>query len=1195
MELGQAARRPMVWILLAALVLISWGLSGGNVRISSGDSSVGGTKAWLTSEFAVAQVLSMLVLILYAFFMAVFAGMAVIRDDELEVGEIVHATPLTPAEYVWGKFLSVLAVFTAVLGVHLVLLAFFYHVLPNAAAEEIRGPFAAANYLRPALILAWPAIVFLTGVCFAVGERTRRPILVFVLPVVVVIGCGFFLWDWSPSWLDPRLDRALRWIDPTGYRWLQGTWLEVDRGVEFYNTQRVGLDGPFVLSRLAMVLAGLGAVALSVRHLAAALRGPRARSLPVQIDVPATPATPATPARPATPATPARPARSATARTTQRRRPEVRAPGLVRGVFEVARVELRELAFQPGLYIFVPLILLQTLGSSLLAVGAFDTPLILTSGLAAARSMNTLTLLVCLLLLFYTVESLERERGTGLAAIAYVTPLRTAELLFGKALANSLVGAVVLAGALLGCVIAQLVQGVAPDLVPFGIVWGLVLVPTFVVWTAFVSAVFALAGNRYTTYAIALALLLFTLYRQLTQQMNWVGNWFAWNSVLWSDMGLLEIDGRALLLNRVMVLGLAVLFTALAVKWFARRERDPAATLVRLQPRRLARATLPLTPLLVVPVVAAVLLWSAVAAGFQGPVVEKRLEDYWKKHLATWKDAPLPALVAVELDLELAPQRRWFRVAGSYTLENHRDEALARIPVTTGVHWKDVEFALDGVGQVVEDELGLYVITPPAPLAKGERVVLSFACEGRLPDGVTKNGGGTGQFILPSGVVLHSFTPSFVPVLGWMEDIGVDEDNRYEPPEYPDDHWEGVNEPLLGLAHPFSTRIRITGPAEYTYNSVGVQESESIADGRRTVTWVSDHPVNFFNIVAGRWDVRAGEQTVIHYHPEHGRNVEEMSAALDAARRWYSEWFHPYPWRELKLSEFPGLASYAMGFATNIPFSENIGFLTQSDPRSNLAFMVTAHEAAHQWWGNILVPGKGPGGNILSEGMSHFATILLFDQVKGPEQRIEFCKRIESRYGENRQVDSERPLVKIDGSRDGDTTVTYDKGGWVAWMLLNRMGREHALAGLQDFIARYRSGPDYPLLQDLVSVLREHAPDRTAFDELVEQWFFDVVVPEYRLAATRLERHGDAWRAFVRVTNAGTGRMPVEVAAVSGERFGPDGAQLADYRERRSVVELGAGEAADVEITCDFEPQRVVVDPDALVLQLRREQATAEL
>jgi ABC-type transport system involved in multi-copper enzyme maturation permease subunit len=64
-----------------------------------------------------------------------------------------------------------------------------------------------------------------------------------------------------------------------------------------------------------------------------------------------------------------------------------------------------------------------------------------TSGLLAADSFNTLTLLVSLLLLFYTVESLEREKSARLASIYYATPVRSASILFGKGLANSAVGA----------------------------------------------------------------------------------------------------------------------------------------------------------------------------------------------------------------------------------------------------------------------------------------------------------------------------------------------------------------------------------------------------------------------------------------------------------------------------------------------------------------------------------------------------------------------------------------------------------------------------------------------------------------------------------------------------------------------------------------------------------------------------------
>jgi hypothetical protein len=72
--------------------------------------------------------------------------------------------------------------------------------------------------------------------------------------------------------------------------------------------------------------------------------------------------------------------------------------------------------------------------------------------------------------------------------------------------------------------------------------------------------------------------------------------------------------------------------------------------------------------------------------------------------------------------------------------------------------------------------------------------------------------------------------------------------------------------------------------------------------------------------------------------------------------------------------------------------------------------------------------------------------------------------------------------------------------------------------------------------------------------------------------------------------------MPVTVAAARGERFTDAGKPTPDYRDARTPpVVLGAGEEREVRIACPFEPERVLVDPDVRVLQLRRKAAVAEL
>jgi hypothetical protein len=227
--------------------------------------------------------------------------------------------------------------------------------------------------------------------------------------------------------------------------------------------------------------------------------------------------------------------------------------------------------------------------------------------------------------------------------------------------------------------------------------------------------------------------------------------------------------------------------------------------------------------------------------------------------------------------------------------------------------------------------------------------------------------------------------------------------------------------------------------------------------------------------------------------------------------------------------------------------------------------------------------------------MSNFSTILLIGHVKGDGSRIEFCKRIEENYGDSRQVDSEKPMVKIDGTKPGDTTVTYDKMGWVVWMLLHEMGRDNLIRGLRDFQSAYDENPDHPVLQDFTAFLRPYAPDPAAYDAFVQQWFHEVVVPEYVLADAKKTPGGGGWDVALKVTNKGASTMPVQVAAAKGERFDDKGVAKPDYKDARATITLGKGESKDVTIHCDFEPERVVVDPDVLVLQLRRKTAVAKL
>ncbi|MDE2870137.1 MAG: M1 family aminopeptidase [Gemmatimonadota bacterium] len=1167
-EFLTGARRPAYWILLFLMGFLALGLSDGSVTIASGGGDAGDPH--LTSVFGQSRVQAVMLISLGALFLAIISGLTVIRDLELKVGEVFHATRLTPREYVWGKFWGGVAVFALIWLLYLFTSIGFNHIVESG--RDHIGPFSLENYLFPTLLFGLPQVLLFAGVPFLIGTWTRRPLLVFLFPMVALLLCFTVLTTWSPTWLSPEVNRALMLIDPSGFRWLNETFLTVDRGVDFYNTSPLYPDAGFLVSRLVFAVTGLGAVAGAAAAYERRLRVGGSDSRFMRLF-----------RRPRRAHAAAAPVPEASLRGLGM---ATRPLGFRKAALAITRSEVRDLVARPPMYFFVPLILVQAISETTLGYGFFGSRILITPGAVAEQQLNTLSLLVCFLLLFYTVESLSKERNRHMHEIFHSAPVGTGAMLLGKTMGNAVMAGLILVAALVsgaGIILYHQLFNDSPvgyDLYPFIAMWGGVLLPTFIFWTALVTALFSLLRNRFAAYGAGLAILVYTIFRQQTEGTpGWLGNWQGRNFVLWSDMGAFSLHGTPILLNRLLYLSLVPLLVAVSIRWFPRRDFDATETLNRTHPRRLALGALRLLPLAIVPVVLGSVLYAGGRSGYQRSGAGEWRGDYWEQNFAIWNGSEMPSVSHVDLDLVIEPSERSVAVTGAYTFLNHRDYAFDELPITAG-SWHPFEWTLAGESHEPEDRSGLFIFTLEEPLAPGDTVTVGFSYDLALLEGMSRRPGGASQFILESGVVLDGFSLTFAPVPGYDPDIGA---RYFEEPEVEDDFYEGETEPLIGWAgKPFTVRTRIDIPEEYTANGVGQVVSDEVGDGRRTVVWETDHPVRMFNVIAGKYDVIEGDGTAIHHHPGHHYNVEEMSAALDAARRYYSEWFHPFPWSVLKLSEMPAFSGGAQGFPTNITFSEGMGFLTRRDPRSHLGFMVVAHEAAHQWWGNLLGPGRGPGGNVLSEGMSHYATTLLHEQVYGDRYRIEFTKRMEEEYVRRRRVDTERAMARSEGG-------FYNKGAWAMWMLQQEMGRDNILAGLRAFIGKYLESPDHPVIPDMLAVLRDFAPDTAAFDALTGQWFFEVVLPEYRLSDVTKVREGDEWVVRGTVENVGTGRMRVEVGAVAGERWsdeGDDGGRSVvaeGYRDARAVVVPGAGEVAEFVIRAGFEPERMVIDPDVLV------------
>ncbi|MFM8933003.1 MAG: hypothetical protein ACKOS8_14140, partial [Gemmataceae bacterium] len=432
-DIRLAWRKPLPVVMLALLGLLLFGLSAGNVTIGlGGGGDIGGKKTWLNAETSLAfQDLIFLGLIL-PFFASVQCGLALANDEDRKLDRVLLSTPLSAGEYATGRFLGSLVPLLGVLAIYLTLQILFTEFYPRGKSDVL-GPFAAAHYLRPLVLYTLPLLLFTAGTALFLGTLTGQAVLVFAVPTVLVIGGALFLWDFSPAWLPEWVNKGLQWCDPAGVRWFLATFLKEPRGADYLNGASTVPEIPMLASRLA--LAGLG---LALVPLSGALVQRRVRGQSPRVDLASLPSSDLS--------------RQTNEDWSRRAMPECvqQGAGFLATTRAFLGLELRSLIRSPGIWIFGPLIILQVVTMGLFRQGPFDTFLLATPGSLAGSSFNTLTLLLVLLILYYSVESLIREQRHGLSGLVNSSPAPTGAILTGKVLANGALACVIAFGAFLG-------------------------------------------------------------------------------------------------------------------------------------------------------------------------------------------------------------------------------------------------------------------------------------------------------------------------------------------------------------------------------------------------------------------------------------------------------------------------------------------------------------------------------------------------------------------------------------------------------------------------------------------------------------------------------------------------------------------------------------------------------------------------
>jgi aminopeptidase N len=364
--------------------------------------------------------------------------------------------------------------------------------------------------------------------------------------------------------------------------------------------------------------------------------------------------------------------------------------------------------------------------------------------------------------------------------------------------------------------------------------------------------------------------------------------------------------------------------------------------------------------------------------------------------------------------------------------------------------------------------------------------------------------------------------------------------------------------------------LRFTIPDDVFLVSNGVRMSDTPRPGgRRTLHYRTSYPTAtyLYQFSLGDYNLFSGS------HPHAGGVMPLEFAILDvsdsqnARNAWlrtedmlpvFDGLFGLYPF----IDEKYGI--YQFGFGGGMEHQTMTG-------QGTLSESVTAHELAHQWWGDMVTCATW--NHIwLNEGFATYGEVLWLEYESGASDPAARIAAISDRTPSS--VDG---TVYVDDATDFNRifsyTFSYLKGGWVVHMLRGVLGDQDFFATLADYRAAFEYGA--ATTEDLRAV----AEARSGLDlgAFFDQWIYQRGAPRYRTSFAHVVAAGRDY-ADVRIEQTQSGSypafdMPVDLRFTTGA--GPrDAVARNTARDQRFLVPLPAA------------PTSMTLDPDLWILKL---------
>ena len=1155
-ELRQQLRAPLFWIVAAVFALLAF------MFVTTDAVSIGGGMGNVHRNAPIVIVRLLAVFSLIGMFLVtMFVAGAILRDFEQRSAEMVFATPVGKGAYLGGRFgagfLTALAVMVATaLGM---LLGTF---MPWLEAARL-GPTSLAAYGWAFGVIVIPDLLLVASFLFLIASLTRSMLATYIGVI------AFFILQVVAGQLlgDVTHHTAAALLDPFGMRTVALAtryW-----SVAQQNTQLPELTGLLLANRaiwLAVATVLLALTWILFRPDREGLRWRRKR-------------------------------RKAAARVA----PPVSAPALAlprvhtrddRGAHWIQYLaSARRYTFSVlrGVPFLVMLLFgLANLTATLALSGKiFGTPVYPVTHTMLSDLRGTFQFLLWIILIFYAGELVWRERSQRTSEVSDAMPAPNWVGLASKLTALLAVIVIFLGiGALytMGWQLAHgfthlqpllYLKGLALDCIPF------VLIAVMAVFLQ------VLANNKFLGYLLMILLLASMITLSMMHLESNLYTYAGAPGVPYSDMngfghfwiGALWFYGYWGWFALGLLVTTALLWVRGTGHTWAARKREARARFTRP-----ARITLAMAGVGFV-LFGGWIFYNTMVLNEYLPSdqTEQRAANYEKEY-GKYSDLAQPRIADVRTDVDIYPYQRRVHIKGHYTLVNKHDKPIDTLHMRLDALRPVTHLTLDSLkfpahSVLKQDKVqGLTIYKLDQPLAPGASMSFDFE-ETYQPKGFTNSTGETQ--LVHNGTFFNN--QMLLPQFGYDRNRqltdrskrrkhGLDADAP-RMPELSQDPKTRANTYISHDADWISFDTRVCTAGDQIAMAPGYLQKEWTTDtGRHCYHYQMDQPMlNFFAWLSARYAVKKdnwnGIAIEVYYNPDHAWNVDRMIAAVKNAFAYYNSHYTPYQFRQLRILEFPGYASFAQSFANTVPFSESIGFIADLKDKDNLDYVtdVTAHEVAHQWWAHRVIGADMQGSTMLSESLAQYSSLMVMQHLYGKHKMRKFLKYELDSYLRGRTMETVRelPLAKV----ENQPYIHYRKGSMVFYALQDYIGEDKLDAMLKQFLIDYGfQQPPYVTSRQFMDALEKAAGPE--WKNVIEDWFWKITLYDNRvISATAKKAEGGGWDVTLKVHAGksyadGEGKetkaeidIPVDIGVFARGKDGKEANEKVLYLARRKVAD----------------------------------------